>query len=194
MSKRCCHHPWSLVTKSELNHPGSLVTESERNHPGSLVTESELNHPGSLVIESELNHPRYGLSIHSQSSYSFTCNVLVVFWKTDRIIERVHQGVQPRMVLVVHFFVFFNYFFFLSCCYMWPSAQCGDYISFSLPASSSWKSFLKYAICSFTGIIHILYRCISSSCIYISSRYLDLLCYKVFVVYHLILFTIYRCI
>ena len=52
---------------------------------------------------------------------------------------------QRRMISVVIFFVFLDYYFLLYCCYMYcPSARCGNYISPFLCANSIWKSFLKY--------------------------------------------------
>ena len=62
--------------------------------------------------------------------------------------KRFDHGVQRRMISMDIFFSYFwDYYFLLFCCYMWPSARCGNYISPFLFATSIWKSFLKYEWC-----------------------------------------------
>ena len=58
------------------------------------------------------------------------------------------HGVQRRMISVDNFFRIFEIIIFLlCCCYMWPSARCGNYISPFLCVNSIKKSFLKYEWC-----------------------------------------------
>ena len=99
----------------------------------------------------------------------------VTGWKVKRIISTSHKFLDTRNIVIIPlifeqkgltvekciqikgcnvgwfqwtiFWYFLDYYFLLCCCYMWPSARCGNYISPFLCANSIWKSFLKYEWC-----------------------------------------------
>ena len=82
----------------------------------------------------------------SRFSHDAASRKILTTKRTSPLLFGQKQGVRHtcRMVFVINFFRIFEIIIFLlCCCYVWPSAQCGGYISPSLTAKSIWKSFLK---------------------------------------------------